>query len=121
MNAAHYARLVEDAVPDGDNDKDDKNASTSSSSSSSPAAPVAIVAAKLADIGFPPDQAAGMAAVLVAQPQAAAAFAQMPLTDLLELVPSGALTRDVFHIGHEPGWFFDKWQGVSLSHVRIYV
>ena len=62
-------------------------------------AAAATIRVKLSGIGFPSDQAEEMAAALAAQPQAAASFAQMPLTDLLKLVPPGALTRDVFHIG----------------------
>jgi hypothetical protein len=82
-----YTELVADADGEGGDDK---------------TAAAATIQAKLLDIGFPPDQAAGMAAALAAQPQAAAGFAQMPLIDLLQLVPPGALTRDVFHIGGGP-------------------
>lgn len=74
------------------------------------------IASALVDIGFPPSQAEAMAAALATQPQAAAAFAQMPLTDLLRMIPPGALTRDIFHIGHEPGWFFDKWYATGQGN-----
>ena len=33
----------------------------------------------------------------------------------LALVPPGALTRDVFGVGHEPGWFFDKWYATGVD------
>ena len=56
-----------------------------------------------------------MAATLAEHPSAASAFADMPLVDLLALVPPGALTRDVFGVGHEPGWFFDKWYATGVD------
>ena len=71
---------------------------------------------RLEAVGFDPAQASAMAEALAASGwDTAEAYAEMPLTELLALVPSGALTRDFFHIGHEPGWFFDKWYATGES------
>ena len=69
----------------------------------------------LAALGFSDAQADQFAEALAAQPGVASAFAAMPLVDLLKLVPPGALTKDVFRIGHEPGWFFDRFYATGVA------
>ena len=32
---------------------------------------------------------------------------------------AGALTQDIFHLGHEPGWFFDKWYATGSTDGRV--
>ena len=50
------------------------------------------------------------------QPGAIAeAAARMPLTEVLKLVPRGALTEDLFGVGKAPGWFFDKWYAAGAG------
>ena len=71
--------------------------------------------AALAALGFSDAQADQFAEALAAQPGVASAFAAMPLVDLLKLVPPGALTKDVFRIGHEPGWFFDRFYATGVA------
>ena len=71
--------------------------------------------AALAALGFSDAQADQFASALAAQPGVASAFAAMPLVDLLKLVPPGALTKDVFRIGHEPGWFFDRFYATGVA------
>ena len=71
--------------------------------------------AALAALGFSDAQAETFAEALAAQPGVASAFAAMPLVDLLKLVPPGALTKDVFRIGHEPGWFFDRFYATGVA------
>ena len=72
-------------------------------------------AGPVAALGFSDAQADQFAEALAAQPGVASAFAAMPLVDLLKLVPPGALTKDVFRIGHEPGWFFDRFYATGVA------
>ena len=71
--------------------------------------------AALVEIGFSDEQADQFAEALAANTGVASAFAAMPLVDLLKLVPPGALTKDVFRIGHEPGWFFDRFYATGVA------
>ena len=61
------------------------------------------------DVGFDDATARRLASTLANAPEAAEALADASLSDLLDLVAeSGGLTRDVFGVGHPPGWFFDR-------------
>ena len=71
--------------------------------------------AALVEIGFSDEQADQFAEALAANTGVASAFAAMPLVDLLKFVPPGALTKDVFRIGHEPGWFFDRFYATGVA------
>ena len=71
--------------------------------------------AALVEIGFSDEQADRFAEALAANTEVASAFAAMPLVDLLKFVPPGALTKDVFRLGHEPGWFFDRFYATGVA------
>ena len=92
-----------------------RNLTATAAEAPTPELAAAAIRAALERLGFPADQAASMAATLAQHPSAAFAFADLPLVDLLALVPRGALTRDVFGVGHEPGWFFDKWYATGVD------
>ena len=92
-----------------------RNLTAAAAEAATPELAAAAIRASLERLGFPDNQATSMAATLAEHPSAASAFADMPLVDLLALVPPGALTRDVFGVGHEPGWFFDKWYATGVD------
>ena len=71
--------------------------------------------AELVALGFSEQQAIAFARALVDQPEIVQSFQELPLVDLLKLVPKGALTKDLFRIGHEPGWFFDRFYATGVG------
>ena len=92
------------------------NAGSKTAKAHNQTAGIEAVERRLEAIGFDETQALAMATTLAASGwESAKVYATMPLTELLALVPAGALTRDIFHIGHEPGWFFDKWYATGES------
>lgn len=91
--------------------------SLASQAASAPNATVAVSQTRdeLMSLGFSHEQADEFANALVDNPTLAQTFGTLPLVELLKLVPKGALTKDVFRLGHEPGWFFDRWYATGVS------